>query len=35
VGEGNQVQLDTILRGGLFGHGSKKTWTLQNHLYPY
>lgn len=25
VGEGNQVKLDNILRGGLFGHGSKKT----------
>jgi hypothetical protein len=35
VGEGNQVQLDNILRGGLFGHGSKETKTLQNHRYPY
>jgi hypothetical protein len=36
VGEGNQVKLDNILRGGLFGHGSKKTWTYKIigiHIY--
>jgi hypothetical protein len=36
VVEGNQVQRDNILRGGLFGHGSKRTWTYKIiciHIY--